>query len=79
MKTTGLVALLFLSFTLFAGGPYRNYLLAKTIIRKPGVKPVAITSKTIIPRYQTPKGSVFCRLEDKLTKATRVWVKIGVQ
>lgn len=30
-----------------------------------------------IPRYQIPKGSVFCRMEDKLTRATKVWIKVG--
>jgi hypothetical protein len=32
-----------------------------------------------IPKIETPKGAVFCRLEDKLTKATKVWIKIGVK
>ncbi len=48
------------------------------------IKPVSqtYTSNYIplqIPKIETPKGAVFCRLEDKLTKATKVWIKIGVK
>jgi len=31
-----------------------------------------------IPPYKTPKGSVFCRMEEKVTKASGVWLKLGV-
>jgi hypothetical protein len=34
-------------------------------------------SMYFIPRYEIPKGSVFCRMEDKLTRATKVWIKVG--
>ncbi len=31
-----------------------------------------------LPRYQIPKGNIFCRMEDYLTKRTGVWIKVGV-
>lgn len=37
----------------------------------------AVIKPYLIPRYQIPKGSVFCRMEDKLTRATKVWIKVG--
>lgn len=30
-----------------------------------------------LPRYQMPKGNVFCRMEDKLMKLTGVWITVG--
>ncbi|MES2619533.1 MAG: hypothetical protein V4615_01690 [Bacteroidota bacterium] len=33
----------------------------------------------LVPHYEIPKGNVFCRLEDKLTRATKVWIKVGVK
>jgi hypothetical protein len=66
----------------YAGDPYKTYLLNKIY---PELKPSVIPSPSpenrdccFIPRYETPKGAVFCRMEDRLTKATKVWIKIGV-
>jgi hypothetical protein len=68
-----------------ANGPYRNYLLSKIYVRaKPAENnqstpaPV-LGSSAFIPRFERPKGAIFCRMEDKVTKATKVWLKIGVQ
>ena len=68
-----------------AGGPYRNYLLSKvyTMHRSAGlhiteVNP-SLSSAAFIPRFERPKGAIFCRMEDMVTKATKVWLKIGVQ
>jgi hypothetical protein len=83
LKAMLLSLLLIAAACLNARNPYRNYLLSKIISRPP---PALLTyqcnttAKTMsIPHYQIPTGSVFCRLEDKLTRATKVWVKIGVQ
>ena len=32
-----------------------------------------------VPKYIIPKGSVFCRLEDYLTRKTKIWIKVGVK
>lgn|GEM_PF-2247534 len=75
MLTTGLEA----------RGLYRNYLLSKVyIIHKPiqnhdVESSTALSSAAFIPRFERPKGAIFCRMEDKVTKATKVWLKIGVQ
>lgn len=74
-----------LASDLKAGGPYRNYLLSKVyVIHKPVEARTAwpgtpLSPAAFIPRYETPRGAVFCRMEDKVTKATKVWLKIGVQ
>jgi hypothetical protein len=68
-----------------ASDPYRDYLLSKIYFK---AKPVVYHSSTtdpspgpsaFIPRYETPKGAVFCRMEDKVIRATKVWLKLGVQ
>lgn len=77
--------LLFCSFllfqTLFAENPYRTYLLAHSFsVSRNSVKaPITLPQRYLIPRYQIPKGAVFCRMEDKLTKATGLWIKIGLK
>lgn len=76
------------SLPLWAGNnnSYRTYLLLqgyKTYIApKPSaINPVSpqLPPNAFIPRYETPKGAVFCRLEDLLTRKTNVWIKIGVK
>jgi hypothetical protein len=68
-----------------AGGPYRNYLLSKVyVLNKPSENHLTKASTSLspaafIPRFERPKGAIFCRMEDKVTKATKVWLKIGVQ
>lgn len=51
-----------------------RYKVIRHIERMPPKPQVSITP---IPRYQIPKGSVFCRMEDKLNRATKVWIKVG--
>lgn len=41
---------------------------------------VLVTEKTFGgTRHEIPKGNLFCRMEDKLTRATKVWIKVGVK
>ena len=68
-----------------AGNPYREYLLSEIYtVHNTVPSRIAETSSTLspaafIPRFERPKGAIFCRMEDKVTKATKVWLKIGVQ
>jgi len=85
MKTFMLVFIFCLiSLASFAGNPYRADLLAKIS----GTEKLSVTNieshgtvgtTAFIPRYETPKGAIFCRMEDKVTRATKVWLKLGVQ
>ena len=83
MRSVLLITLFALgSGVVHAGDPYKTYLLSKIY---PELKPSVILSPSpenrdgsFIPRYETPRGAVFCRMEDRLTKATKVWIKIGV-
>jgi len=34
--------------------------------------------KNMVPTYQIPKGNIFCRMEDLVTRKTGVWLKVGV-
>lgn len=36
-------------------------------------------SESYIPRFERPKGAIFCRMEDYLTAKTKVWFKVGVK
>ena len=69
-----------------ANNPYRNYLLSKIYIQprfvetyQPTYTPPPVGAGAFIPRFERPRGAVFCRMEDMVTKATKVWLKIGVQ
>jgi hypothetical protein len=68
-----------------ANDPYRDYLLSKIYLQpQPKIQSSTIFTPTVgasafIPRFERPKGAIFCRMEDKVTKATKVWLKIGVQ
>lgn len=68
-----------------ARGVYRQYLLSTiSSFHKPAeVHEPAINSTlspaAYIPRFERPRGAIFCRMEDKVTKATKVWLKIGVE
>lgn len=44
-------------------------------------KSVLLMQRTnkMVPAYTIPKGNVFCIMEDKLTRATGLWIKVGVQ
>ncbi len=80
-----LFTLCYFTTTSKAGGAYRNYLLSKVyVLSKPSEYHAAdvstsLSSAAFIPRFERPKGAIFCRMEDKVTKATKVWLKIGVQ
>jgi hypothetical protein len=67
-----------------AGSLYRNYLLSTMVVSYPQIAFKQQTNYTLnaaayIPRFERPKGAIFCRMEDKVTKATGVWLKVGVQ
>lgn len=81
MKSAITILLLFSISAVFAGNPYRTFLLTR--VSAPSKSNAFITSTQkpicIIPHYQIPQCSIFCRMEDKLTKATGIWIKIGVK
>lgn len=79
MKKPAWIFLLLFPAISFAGGnPYRAYLLSQLSLVKtpPRANVYAITP---LPKYQLPKGAIFCRMEDKVTRATKVWLKLGVE
>lgn len=82
MKTIALLLFCFASASLKAVNPYILYLVNSKPIHHnvPAIQagPTA-HAVYIVPRYQIPRGAVFCRMEDKLTKATGVWIKVGVR
>ncbi len=89
MKTlSAIIVAILLTDGLKAGNPYRDYLVLKTRNQLSfAMAPVQVESEIQesniiikpVPHYQIPTGAVFCRLEDKLTRATKVWIKIGVK
>ncbi len=79
-----LLAFCCLALNSSAHNPYRNYLLSKIYIQPRVVEAYQSTNTSVgagafIPRFERPKAAVFCRMEDMVTKATKVWLKIGVQ
>lgn len=75
----------FASFFAQASGAYRTYLLSKVSFQlhshfQSSTNDLA-SAKTncVIPHYEIPKGNVFCRMEDYLTRKTNVWIKVGVK
>ena len=68
-----------------ANDPYRDYLLSKIYlqpqskIQSGNTLTPTVGAGAFIPKYETPRGAIFCRMEDKVTRATKVWLKIGVQ
>ena len=81
-----LVAFILMAASTEAGTPYRNYLISKMQSQLYLSKASKVSSMEqpaskyqSIPHYQIPTGAVFCRLEDRLTRATKVWIKIGVK
>ena len=70
-----------------ANSPYRNYLLSKIYYQPQpevtqayhDISATPVVSITYIPRFERPKGAIFCRMEDMVTKATKVWLKLGVE
>lgn len=84
MKLLILILLSFTSMLLNAADSYRIYLLSTISYHSKypaALNPKAIESNStcFIPRYEIPIGNVFCRMEDKLTRATKVWIKVGVK
>jgi len=77
-----LVIGLLLFCRLHAGAGYHAYLLSRVYDCSRFVRNSENTGScgagAYIPHYQIPKGNVFCRMEDKLTKVSKVWIKIGV-
>jgi hypothetical protein len=88
MKSAGIIFLfLFFTHILLAGDTYRKYLNLKISESKPQLlkfrTPDYFTFQQAGPsalaRYTIPTGAIFCRMEDKLIKATKVWITIGVK
>ena len=87
MRICVLLCFMILGSTVSANNPYRTYLLTKVSARVENKtnthKSVQVitpaTANCVIPRYEIPKGNVFCRMEDKLTRSTGLWLKIGVK
>jgi hypothetical protein len=83
------IAVLFLSFSLSfsyaskANDPYRAYLLSRIYMPIHAIagslQQKSPVNELAIPRYKIPAGNVFCIMEDKLTKATKVWITVGVK
>ena len=80
-----LLVLCSLTLAAKAGDPYRDYLLSKVYLQVQS-NPVhcmsiipSVGAAAFIPHYETPKGAIFCRMEDKVTRATKVWLKLGVE
>ena len=44
----------------------------------PAALPRKSPMKNYVPAYQIPKGNIFCRMEDAVTRKTGVWLKVGV-
>ena len=77
------ITLTLLSITMKANDAYRNYLLTRVYTpihpRSNSLQQKEDINNLSIPRYKIPIGNVFCRMEDKLTKATKVWICVGVK
>lgn len=56
---------------------YKEFTRVVHVQRAPAKPQYSDASMYLIPRYEIPKGSVFCRMEDKLNRATKVWIKVG--
>lgn len=72
------------SYVLKAQETHRAYRIHK-VLNCPVKPPFMLLHPTVpkamlsIPKVETPKGAVFCRFEDFMTRKTKVWVKIGVR
>ncbi len=67
--------------TLRANNPYMDYLIARMISFRANNQILNPRASILasIPKYQIPKGAIFCRMEDKVSRATKIWLKVGVQ
>ena len=86
MKCLVFIMVLYMPISaLKANDPYRDYLLSKIYlqpqskIQSGNTLTPTVGAGAFIPKYETPRGAIFCRMEDKVTRATKVWLKIGVQ
>ena len=85
MKTILIFVFIISSVATQATGVYRTYLLSKVALRTHTIshtiqtETATYTINCPIPKITTPKGNVFCRLEDRLSKATKIWIKVGVK
>lgn len=85
MKLIIFIAFLLATFSTNAQArsPLRTYILMHTLTQPSYEKKQPIITEVkpayTIPHYEIPKGAIFCRMEDKLTKATKVWIKVGVK
>jgi len=84
MKTWLIIySLFFFSLSSQARNWYRIYLHSKTYSPPKFSAYSYVEQKHIvdmtIPRFERPKGAVFCRMEDYLTTKTKVWIKVGVK
>lgn len=64
-----------------AGVSYRTYLLTKIPAENhPSLlTPVNSDVHLNLPVYTIPKGNIFCRMEDRAIRSTKVWIKLGVK
>lgn len=85
MKLIVSITFLLATLTTYAQvrSPLRTYILLHTLTQRNYEKRQPETNEVksayAIPHYEIPKGAIFCRMEDKLTKATKVWIKVGVK
>ena len=84
MKNVLLILFVLFSASIKANNPYRAYLISKIpsqshLFKVESEKAINAISTSTIPRFERPKGAVFCRMEDYLIAKTKVWIKIGVK
>ncbi len=85
MKNFLLLLFVFISTFAQASGVYRTYLLSKVSFQLHShfqtrlADLTSVKTNCVIPHYEIPKGNVFCRMEDYLTRKTNVWIKVGVK
>ena len=84
MKGWLLILFVVVGCTACANNPYRAYLLSKIqsqshLSNKETEQTKFSKTNLDIPRFERPKGAVFCRMEDYLTAKTKVWIKVGVK
>ncbi|MFN8285175.1 MAG: hypothetical protein U0V74_00380 [Chitinophagales bacterium] len=81
----GLLTILLCTIILQVFPARNNTLYHRYLLSNIKAQPVSsFTSSTpsipnLVPRYSIPKGNVFCIMEDKLTRATGIWIKVGVK
>ncbi len=82
MRVFILIIFTALSAGLSADSPYGSYLSTRAsskIFVTKSFLGLSVKKSRIIPRYEIPKGSVFCRMEERLKNSTGLWLKIGVK